>query len=189
MNKKYLDFTPKNAYAKFVAKLNATHHGIFWDQFDYLNAKVELAIAAKNNVLENGGSFYDAQREYFKYASMPRLEMISYIQELNLKYGFANEDIQSYFDPNGKLPRFEEDKDAPCYGCGNVESADGSDSSENTNTVSKNLETDPKSEIKFLQDKLSDLRQEFLKSDNLEEKKSLVDSLNDTVKKIQDLTY
>ena len=189
MNNKYLDFTPKNAYAKFVAKLNATHHGIFWDQFDYLNAKVELAIAAKNNVLENGGSFYDAQREYFEYASMPRLERIGYIQELNLKYGFANEDIQSHFDPNGKLPRFEEDEDAPCYGCGNVESVDGSDSSETTTIVSKNLETDPKSEIKFLQDKLSDLRQEFLKSDNLEEKKSLVDSLNDTVKKIQDLTY
>ncbi len=189
MNKKYLDFTPKNAYAKFVAKLNATHHGIFWDQFDYLNAKVELAIAAKNNVLENGGSFYDAQREYFKYASMPRLEMISYIQELNVKYGFANEGIQSYFDPNGKLPRFEEDEDAPCYGCGNVESVDGSNTSDNTSTVSKNLEIDPKSEIKFLQDQLSDLRQEFLKSDNLEEKKSLVDSLNDTVKKIQDLTY
>lgn len=189
MNNKYLDFTPKNAYAKFVAKLNATHHGIFWDQFDYLNAKVELAIAAKNHVLENGGSFYDAQREYFKYASMPRLEMISYIQELNVKYGFANEDIQSNFDPNGKLPRFEEDEDAPCYGCGNVESVFGSNTSDNTSTAGKNLEIDPKSEIKFLQDQLSDLRQEFLKSDNLEEKKSLVDSLNDTVKKIQDLTY
>ena len=193
MEKKYLDFTPKNAFKKFVSKLNSTYHGIFWDQFDYLNAKVQLAIAAKNLVLENGGSFYEAQREYFKYASMPRLEMISYIQELNEKYGFADEDIQEHFDPNGKLPRFEEDKDAPCYGCENLESIDESNSKPSdkneVSNVSNNVEIDPKAEIKFLQEQLSELRQEFLKATDLEKKKSLVDSLNDTVKKIQSLTY
>ena len=178
MEKKYLDFTPKNAFKKFVSKLNSTYHGIFWDQFDYLNAKVQLAIAAKNLVLENGGSFYDAQREYFKYASMPRMEMISYIQELNVKYGFADEDIQSNFDANGKLPRFEDDKNTPCYGCENQ-----------VTTISNNIEIDPKSEIKILQEELSNLRQEFLNSNDIEEKKFLVDSLNDTVKKIQKLTY
>ena len=178
MEKKYLDFTPKNAFKKFVSKLNSTYHGIFWDQFDYLNAKVQLAIAAKNLVLENGGSFYEAQREYFKYASMPRLEMISYIQELNVKYGFADEDIQSNFDANGKLPRFEDDKNTPCYGCENQ-----------VTPISNNIEIDPKSEIKILQEELSNLRQEFLNSNDIEEKKFLVDSLNDTVKKIQKLTY
>jgi len=178
MEKKYLDFTPKNAFKKFVSKLNSTYHGIFWDQFDYLNAKVQLAIAAKNLVLENGGSFYEAQREYFKYASMPRVEMISYIQELNVKYGFADEKIQSNFDANGKLPRFEDDKNSPCYGCENQ-----------VTKISNNIEIDPYAEIKVLQDKLSDLRQEFLNSNDIEEKKTIVDSLNDTVKKIQKLTY
>jgi hypothetical protein len=192
MEEKYIDFTPKNAFGKFVTKLNSTYHGIFWDQFDYLNAKVQLAIAAKNLVLENGGSFYEAQREYFKYASMPRLEMISYIQELNVKYGFADEDIQSNFDPNGKLPRFEDDKDAPCYGCEQLESVTESNSQTNDNKITKvstNVEIDPKAEIKFLQEKLSNLRQAFLNSDNINEKKFLVNSLNDTVKKIQELTY
>lgn len=192
MKKEYLDFTPKNAFAKFVEKLNSSHHGIFWDQFDYLNAKVQLAIAAKKDVLENGGTFYEAQREYFKYASMPRLEMISYIQELNVKYGFADEDIQSNFDPNGKLPRFEEDKDAPCYGCENLESVDNSNSQSSGSEITEvnsNAEIDPRAEIKYLQEKLSNLRQAFLKSENINEKKYLVDSLNDTVKKIQELTY
>ncbi len=178
MEKKYIDFTPKNAFEKFISKLNSTYHGIFWDQFDYLNAKVQLALAAKNQVLENGGSFYEAQQEYFKYASMPRLEMISYIQELNIKYGFADSNIQSNFDPNGKLPRYEEDKDAPCYGCENQ-----------VTTISNNIEIDPKAEIKILQEQLSDLRQEFLNSNDIEKKKFLVNSLNDTVKKIQKLTY
>jgi hypothetical protein len=178
MEKKYIDFTPKNAFEKFVSKLNSTYHGIFWDQFDYLNAKVQLALAAKNQVLEDGGSFYEAQQEYFKYASMPRLEMISYIQELNIKYGFADSNIQSNFDANGKLPRFEEDKDAPCYGCENQ-----------VTKISNNIEIDPKAEIKILQEQLSDLRQEFLNSNDIEKKKFLVNSLNDTVKKIQNLTY
>lgn len=191
MEKKYIDFTPKNSFEKFVSKLNETHHGIFWDQFDYLNAKVQLAIAAKNDVLENGGSFYDAQREYFKYASMPRLEMISYIQELNIKYGFAEDNIQSYFDPNGKLPRFEEDDDAPCYGCENLVYVDDSQTTgtRDGNKIRKAVEVNPNSELKLLQGELSELRQKFLKENDLEQKKSIVDSLNDTVRKIQDLTY
>ncbi len=190
MEKKYIDFTPENAFENFITKLNETYHGIFRDQFDYLNAKVQLAIAAKNLVLENGGSFYDAQREYFKYASMPRIEMISYIQELNIKYGFADEDIQSNFDVNGKLPRFENDDDAPCYGCENRRSGEDSKSNSNDETqTTSNVKIDPKAELRLLQEKLSNYRQAFLKSDSLAEKKFLVDSLNDTVKKIQELTY
>jgi len=191
MNKKYLDFTPKNAFKKFIEKINSTYHGIFWDQFDYLNAKVQLAIAAKNLVLENGGSFYDAQREYFKYASMPRVDMINYIEELNIKYGFANDDIQSNFDSKGKLPRFEDDEDAPCYGCENVQSNDESKSQtdgEITNIIN-NVQVKPKSELTLLQEQLSELRQQFLDATDLDQKKSLVDSLNETVKKIQNLTY
>jgi hypothetical protein len=193
MKQKYIDFTPENAFEKFVLKLNSTYHGIFRDQFDYLNAKVQLAIAAKNLVLENGGSFYEAQREYFKYASMPRVDMINYLEELNVKYGFAEEDIQSNFDANGKLPRFEDDKDAPCYGCENLESISNSNpQSDGNNKITKvsiNAEIDPKAEINFLQSQLSELRQEFLDATDLDKKKSLVNSLNDTVKKIQELTY
>jgi 3-methyladenine DNA glycosylase AlkC len=193
MEKKYIDFSPENAYEKFVLKLNSVYHGIFRDQFNYLNAKVHLAIAAKNLVLENGGSFYDAQREYFKYASMPRVDMINYLEELNVKYGFAEKDIQSNFDANGKLPRFEDDNDAPCYGCENLKSIDDtnlrSDDNNEVTTVSVNVKIDTKGEIKFLQTQLSELRQEFLDATDLNTKKSLVNSLNDTVKKIQDLTY
>ena len=193
MKQKYIEFTPENAFENFVLKLNSTYHGIFRDQFDYLNAKVQLAIAAKNLVLENGGSFYEAQREYFKYASMPRVDMIDYLEELNVKYGFAEEDIQSNFDANGKLPRFEDDKDAPCYGCENLESISNSNPQSDDNNkitkVSANAKIDPKAEINFLQSQLSELRQEFLDATDLDKKKSLVNSLNDTVKKIQELTY
>jgi hypothetical protein len=191
MNKKYLDFTPRNAFKKFIERINSDYHGIFWDQFDYLNAKVQLAVAAKNLVLENGGSLHDAQREYFKYASMPRVDMISFIGELNIKYGFANEEIESNFDADGKLPRFDDDDDAPCYGCENVESNDDSKSNNDSKIINiiDNVSVVPKSEITLLQEQLSELRQAFLDATDIDQKKSLVDSLNETVKKIQSLTY
>ena len=185
MNKKYQDFTPRNAFARFVSSLNSTYHGIFWDQFEYLDAKVKLATAAKNTVLENGGTFYEAQQEYFKYASMPRLEMISYIQELNVRHGFSEQNTQNYFDAYGKLPRFENDDDAPCYGCKNSSSANGLTSI----TVQNQLVSDTKQEIRNLQSQLSQLRQKFLGEGDLEEKKFLVNSMNAIVKKIQELTY
>ena len=191
MKEKYIDFTPKNAFEKFVSKLKETYHGIFRDQFDYMHSKVELAIAARNVVLEEGGTYFDAQREYYKYASMPRLEMISYIQELNIKYGFADESIQENFNPKGKLPRFEDDKNAPCYGCEDTRTSKSVDPStkKTTKVIVKNSKIDQNSEIKFLQKQLSETREKFLKSSDFEERKSLMNSLNETVKKIRELTY
>jgi len=117
MNKEYEEHTPRNAFASFVSKFNATHHGIYWDQFEHLEEKVVLARAAKQLILDNGGSWEEAHQEYVKYAAMPRIEMIQTIMELNLKYGFAIEGTQVHFDENGKLPRYDNDLDEICYGC------------------------------------------------------------------------
>lgn len=117
MNKKYEENSPRNAFSRFVANFNATHHGIYWDQFEYMESKVNLARAAKQQILDNGGSFKEAQSEYIKYASMPRGEIIQKIIELNIKYGFANSQTQENFDEEGKLPRYENDDQSKCYGC------------------------------------------------------------------------
>ena len=117
LNKRYEDYTPRNSFARFTAGLNSTHQAIFWDQFDYMSEKVRIAKEAKKEILQNGGSFAEAQREFVKYASMSRVEMIQYVADLNIKYGFTDEMLQAYFDKYGKLPRFDNDEDAPCYGC------------------------------------------------------------------------
>ncbi len=105
MNKDYEPFTPRNAYAGFLTGVNATHHGIYWDQFNYMYEKTKLAKAAKQTVLDNGGTYIEAFQEYVKYASMTRGEMIKLNQELNIKHGFADTEIQKGFDKFGKLPR------------------------------------------------------------------------------------
>lgn len=120
-NKKYEDYTPRNAFSKFVAGLNATHGAFFWDQFDYMNEKIRLATQAKQAVLQSGGSYLEARAEYIKYASMTRNEMIKMVTELNIKHQFTDSSMQSYFDANGKLPRSENDEVQVCYGCAKYE--------------------------------------------------------------------
>lgn len=118
MNKDYEDFIPKNAYFRFLSNnVNATHYGIFWDQFNYMNERMIIASHAKKAILDNGGTYAEARAEFNKYASMSRVDMIKYVQEINIKYGFTDEYLQSYFDKNGKLPRYDNDEIAPCYGC------------------------------------------------------------------------
>jgi hypothetical protein len=120
-NKKYEDYTPRNAFAKFVSGVNATHNAFFWDQFDYLDSKIQIANKAKSTVLQNGGTYAEARAEYIKYASMSRIEMIKLVSELNVKHQFTDSAMESYFDANGKLPRYEDESVQICYGCAKYE--------------------------------------------------------------------
>lgn len=180
MQKKYEDYTPKNAFARFVASLDPTYHPIYWSQFEYLSAKVKLASAARDAVLENGGTFFEGQKEYYKYASMTRVEMVNLIEDFNVQHGFAKQNVQEYFDAYGKLPRYEDDADAPCYGCENQHD-------KNTNTQTSF--NDNKNTLQGLKDRLSELRAEFFDEKQTEQKMQLVNSMNEVVKQIQKLAY
>lgn len=116
MNKDYETFTPRNAHMAFLNNVNATYHGLYWDQFNYMDEKIQLAKAAKKQIIDNGGSTTEALDAYIKFATMTRGEMIKLNQELNIKYGFTDSELQSYFDSDGKLPRYEEDS-SPCFSC------------------------------------------------------------------------
>ena len=107
MNHKYRDYTPRAAFSKFLAGVNSTHHGIYWDQFNYMDNKIQLARKAMNEVLENGGTYQEARQAYFKIAATTRVELIQVNQDLNIKYGFADPEIQKAFDKYGKIPRTE----------------------------------------------------------------------------------
>jgi len=108
MNKNYEPFTPRNAYASFLGGVDGAYHDLYWGQFNYMYDKVQLARAAKEQILANGGTFQEAFTAYVKYASMTKVELIKVNQELNIKYGFANPEIQKTFDKYGKLPRFDD---------------------------------------------------------------------------------
>ena len=98
-------FTPRNAYASFVNQINATFQNVFWGQFNFTEQKHNDGLAAKYQVLQNGGSNGDARKAYIQKATSHRNEIIKVNNDLNIKYGFANKDIQSKFNIHGKLPR------------------------------------------------------------------------------------
>jgi len=117
MFKKYEPYTPRNSYTTFLTKIDPTVHDIYWGQFDYQQQKVEAGRAAMQAVLANGGSMQEARQAYFDAAATTRAQIIQVNEDLNIKFGYAVQNIQDNFDANGKLPRFENDDDAPCYGC------------------------------------------------------------------------
>lgn len=186
MEKKYEEFTPRNAFAKYVSKLNATNHGIFWDQFDYLQAKTSLAKDARDSVLSQGGTYFDAMKKYVEFAKMPKIEMQNIVRELNIKHGFAESDIQSNFDVNGKLPRYENDLESPCYGCTEKISKLHIDSEQSVPIQRISLEQKP-TKVSELRESLSEIQNRFLQSKNVIEQKIMVFEMNKIVKSIQDL--
>ena len=186
MNKKYADFTPQNAFAKYVSSMNSTHHEIYWDQFNYLQAKVTLAKEARDSVLQQGGTYVDAMKQYVKYAKMSKIEMLNVIRDLNIKYDFANEETQSYFDVNGKLPRYENDIDAPCYGCTATISKIQTTDEKPIPVQKSSLESNP-TKVDELRDSLSKLQKAFLYSKDVIAQKKMVFEMNQIVSQIQDL--
>lgn len=186
MNAKYEEFTPRNAFAKYVSGINATHQGIYWDQFSYLNAKVALAKDARDTVLQNGGTYVDAMKEYSKYAKMSKIEMHNIIKELNIKHGFTNKETQLYFDSNGKLPRFEDDLNAPCYGCNSKITKVMISSKEKVPITAEKIKPISQSEqIIKINDKLSALQKDFVNSKDIIKQKERVNEMNKTIKQIQ----
>lgn len=186
MEKNYEEFTPRNAFAKYVSNLNTTNHDIFWDQFDYLQAKISLAKDARDSVLSQGGTYFDAMKKYVEFAKMPKIEMQNIVRELNIKHNLAQSNIQSNFDVNGKLPRYENDLESPCYGCtANISKVQIN--SEQSVPLKRIVLDQKPSTISDLRESLSELQNKFLDSKNVIEQKKMVFEMNKIIKNIQEL--
>ena len=106
MHDKYKDNTPKAAFTSFVSSKPIETHNVYWDMFNYQQQKVMDARKAMKIVLENGGSLQEARNAYHSEAAIKRVTLIDITKNLNVKYGLADEKVQSSFDKYGKLPRY-----------------------------------------------------------------------------------
>jgi hypothetical protein len=187
MNDTYEEFTPRNAFARYVSGFNATHQGIYWDQFEYLNAKITLAKDARDTIIENGGTYFDAMKEYSRYAKMTKIEMLNVIKDLNIKHTFTDKKTQSYFDANGKLPRVENDLNAPCYNCeANITKVKVTATETSLITTEKLKPISQSDQIVNLKNKLSEIQKDFVNSKNIIEQKKMVHDMNNILKQIQE---
>ncbi len=95
----------KNSFANFVKTIDLLMHGIFWDQFDFTQKISDEAYEAKTSALEEGKTSLEATKVYQKTAAVPQKDVINYLEEINIKHGFANATIQEQFDDKGKFNR------------------------------------------------------------------------------------
>ncbi|TLX78057.1 MAG: hypothetical protein E6L05_01510 [Thaumarchaeota archaeon] len=97
--------TPKNAYAVFVTHVDNSAQNLFWEQFNFMQAKVQNGKDAMNRVLKNGGTMQEALQAYSNEAAIHKDQLISINKDLNVKYNLADGKVQSLFNKDGKLNR------------------------------------------------------------------------------------
>ncbi len=90
MYKNKEDFTPRAAFAKYVAKKPAEYHDFYWELFEYMYHKVTYAREARDEILEQGGTYKEAQQIFIQIASISKAERIWKVQQMNEKYGLTN---------------------------------------------------------------------------------------------------
>jgi len=96
---------PRNAYAVFVTHVDNSAQNLFWDQFNFMQEKVQNAKNAMNKVLQNGGTMQEALQAYDNEAAIHKNQLVSINKNLNIKYNLADEKVQSLFNKDGKLNR------------------------------------------------------------------------------------
>ena len=80
-----------------------THSGVFSDYYNFTWSKITAGRDALKKVLDNGGTFEEAQQAYIKAAEIKRIEMIEINSQINIKYGLAYYDQQLLFNSEGQF--------------------------------------------------------------------------------------
>ena len=108
MNTEYEQFSPQNAFARFVQKTPTTVQPIYTSMFEYQQQKINSAKAERDKILASGGKFQDAWNAYYKISSANRINMIQLNKDLNIRFVNSDVLVQNAFDEKGKLPRTSE---------------------------------------------------------------------------------
>jgi hypothetical protein len=93
----------KNSFDRFVNKKPSWVQGVFWDQFEFKEQKVNAGRTAMNQVLTNGGTMEDARNAYNNAASTPKIELIEMNAQFNVKHNLAYYTEQQLFNSTGQI--------------------------------------------------------------------------------------
>ena len=96
-------YSSKNSFDRFVNKKPSWVQGVFWDQFEFKEQKVNAGRTAMNQVLTNGGTMEDARNAYNNAASTPKIELIEMNAQFNVKHNLAYYTEQQLFNSIGQI--------------------------------------------------------------------------------------
>lgn len=98
------EYSPKNSFGRFVEKVSSPAvKGVFWDQFEFHEMKVNAGRAALKEVIANGGSLTEARAAYHKAAETKRIELIEANSIFNVKHNLAYYNQQILFNKEGQF--------------------------------------------------------------------------------------
>jgi len=93
----------RNVFNEFVNKKPSYVQGVFWDQFEFKEKKVNAGRIAMNQVLANGGTVQDAKAAYHKAAATKKIELIEMNSQFNIKHNLADHREQQIFNSTGQI--------------------------------------------------------------------------------------
>ena len=100
----WANYTSRAAFERFVEDKPAPVQGVFWDQFEFKEMKVNAGRTALKEVIANGGTLSEARFAYHKAAETKRIELIEMNAQFNVKHNLAYYKEQLLFNSTGKLP-------------------------------------------------------------------------------------
>ncbi len=100
----WANYTSRAAFERFVEDKPTQVQGVFWDQFEFKEMKVNAGRAALKEVIANGGTLSEARTAYHKAAETKRIELIEMNAQFNVKHNLAYYKEQLLFNSTGQLP-------------------------------------------------------------------------------------
>ena len=105
------NYTSRASFERFVDDKPSEVQGVFWDQFEFKEMKVNAGRDALKQVIANGGTMREARDAYIKAAETKRIELIEANTQFNIKHNLAYYKEQLLFDIQGEFINSTESKE------------------------------------------------------------------------------
>ena len=99
----WANYTSRAAFERFVEDKPPQIQGVFWDQFEFKEMKVNAGREALKEVIANGGSLSEARAAYHKAAETKRIELIEMNAQFNVNHNLAYYSQQLLFNSTGQI--------------------------------------------------------------------------------------
>lgn len=97
-------YSPRNSFGRFVETIPSQDiKGVFWDQFEFHEMKVNAGRDALKKVFANGGSLSEARDAYHRAAETKRIELIEANSMFNVNHNLAYYNQQVLFNIQGQF--------------------------------------------------------------------------------------